>query len=55
VSVTTDDGTPAGIEAAYDDPEAPSELTLFTADTDRVATRWLTVDIEHAVDLAEWA
>ncbi len=54
MSVTTDDGSAAGIEAAYDDPEEPSELTLFTTDPERVATRWLTVDIEHAVDLAEW-
>lgn len=54
MSVTADDSSRAGIEAAYDDPHDPSELTLFPADSDQVATRWLTVDLEHAVDLAEW-
>jgi len=35
----------------YDDPSNPSELTIFSPETPRMATEWLTVDRSAAVRL----
>ena len=35
----------------YDDPHRPREVTLFPPGTDAPETRWITVDIDHAVPL----
>lgn len=43
------------LQAAFDDPENPAELTLFPPDTDCRETCWLTVDVGAAVDLAAMA
>jgi len=42
------------LEAAYDDPTDPSELTVFPADADEaaLATAWLTMDVAHVRSLA---
>jgi hypothetical protein len=45
----------SALQAAYDDPEDPAELTLFPPDSDCRETCWLTVDVEAAVDLATMA
>lgn len=37
---------------AFDDDDEPSELTLFPADRPGT-TAWLTIDVDHAVDLAD--
>lgn len=39
------------LECLYDDPSSPSELTIFSPETPRVATEWVTVDRESAVRL----
>jgi len=39
------------LQAAYDDPADPAELTLFSAESDSRPTSWLTIDVEHAVEL----
>lgn len=38
----------------FDDQDDPSEVTIFRPGVDeRSATRWLTVDSDHAVDLEQ--
>jgi len=39
------------LEYLYDDPSSPSELTIFSPDTRRLATEWVTVDRSSAVRL----
>lgn len=42
------------LEFLYDDPSAPTEVTIFEPETlQRGATEWLTIDHEHAVPLQE--
>ncbi|SEA35651.1 hypothetical protein SAMN04488065_2799 [Haloplanus vescus] len=41
------------LECLYDDPSNPSELTVFTPETERLATEWVTVDQSTAVSLEE--
>lgn len=43
------------LQAAFDDPEDPAELTLFPPESDCRETCWLTVRVEDAVDLAAMA
>ncbi len=52
----TDSRDPAAEEgvvlaAAYDDPEDPTELTVFPAGDEDLATRWLTADVDTVVSL----
>ena len=49
-----DDGS-LGVDLvhALDDESAPRTVTVYPRDPDDVTTTWLTVDVEHAVDLAE--
>lgn len=51
-STTTSHETES-LHAAYDDPENPTVLTVFPARTDRRETRWLSIDVAHAVALAD--
>ena len=38
----------------FDDQDAPTEVTIFQPGVDeRSATRWLTIDSDHAVDLEQ--
>ncbi|MFB6094455.1 MAG: hypothetical protein ABEJ77_05905 [Halanaeroarchaeum sp.] len=38
----------------FDDQESPDEVTVFEPGADeRSATRWLTIDSDHAVSLAD--
>lgn len=39
------------LECAYDDPEDPSELTIFAPSTPRSVTEWVTADRSAAVPL----
>lgn len=45
----------ATLEAAYDDPDDPTELTLYPPEADCRQTCWLTIDADYAVDLATMA
>lgn len=40
---------------AFDDDADPRYVTVYPAHRTDVTTTWLTVDVEHAVDLAEMA
>jgi hypothetical protein len=53
--MSTTNPSDAALQAAYDDPDDPEELTLFPACADEPETCWLTVDLDHAVELAEAA
>lgn len=37
----------------FDDEESPSEVTVFSTETDANATIWITIDAAHAVPLEE--
>ncbi|MFB6130690.1 MAG: hypothetical protein ABEJ28_07720 [Salinigranum sp.] len=37
----------------FDEDEHPSEVTVYVDDAKKLATNWMTVDIEHAVSLEE--
>lgn len=39
------------LEWLYDDPSSPSELTIFSPESRRLATEWVTVDRSAAVRL----
>ncbi|WP_251329366.1 hypothetical protein [Haloplanus pelagicus] len=39
------------LECLFDDPTDPAELTIFTPDTGRLATEWITADRETARSL----
>lgn len=41
------------LQAAYDDPDDPAELTLYPPESDCRETCWLTIDVEHAVALTD--
>lgn len=38
-----------------DDPEDPSEVTVYAPEADALATSWITIDVGHAVPLEEVA
>ncbi|WP_255196904.1 hypothetical protein [Halorarius litoreus] len=40
---------------AYDDEFAPTTVTLFSERDDEITTHWITIDIAHAVSLADMA
>lgn len=44
-----------GVDLLYavDDESDPRSVTVYPRDPDDVTTTWLTMDVEHAVDLAE--
>ncbi|MES3518331.1 MAG: hypothetical protein PPP58_11785 [Natronomonas sp.] len=42
-----------GLTGRYDDPDDPTELTVFPPDSEAVTTEWLTVDPAAAVPLPE--
>ena len=46
--MSTTDTSP--LVAAYDDPTAPTEVTLYPSGDDDV-TQWLTADLDHVIDL----
>lgn len=39
------------LECLFDDPSNPSQLTVFSPETRRLTTEWLTVDRAAAVSL----
>jgi len=39
------------LECLYDDPSSPSELTIFSPETRRMATEWVTIDRSAAIRL----
>lgn len=47
----SDDRPPIDLRWGYDDEAAPSEVTVYEPGPDRV-TRWMTVDVDHACDIA---
>lgn len=38
---------------AVDDEDDPSEVTVFPEDGSTPTTTWITIDVEHAVDLED--
>lgn len=36
-----------------DDPEDPSEVTVFSDRADEISTQWISVDAAHAVDVTD--
>jgi hypothetical protein len=46
---------PVDLAWAVDDADHPTELTVYSDREDEITTHWLTVDLEHAVDLEEMA
>ena len=50
------DGRP-GEELAFgvDDPDTPTEVTVYPVTAENVTTTWLTVDADHVLDLTEHA
>ncbi|WEL19634.1 hypothetical protein [Candidatus Nanohalococcus occultus] len=44
---------PYELERRLDDPDDPSEVTIYDPDADNLTTTWLTADLEVAVDLEE--
>ena len=41
------------LDCLYDDPEDPSELTIFPSDLQQSVTEWVTADRSAAVSLDE--
>ncbi|EMA03835.1 hypothetical protein SAMN05443574_102347 [Haloarcula vallismortis] len=41
------------LDCLYDDPEDPSELTIFPSDSHQSVTEWVTADRSAAVSLEE--
>jgi len=41
------------LDCLYDDPEDPSELTIFPSDRHQSVTEWVTADRSAVVSLAE--
>jgi hypothetical protein len=41
------------LEWLFDDPDDPSEITVFTPRGERTATEWITVDAATAVSVDE--
>ncbi|MEF8974248.1 MAG: hypothetical protein V5A15_05105 [Haloarcula sp.] len=41
------------LDCLYDDPENPSELTIFPSDLQQSVTEWVTADRSAAVSLDE--
>lgn len=39
------------LDCLYDDPATPTELTIFSPETERRATEWVTVDQSVALSL----
>jgi hypothetical protein len=39
--------------SAVDDEADPTQLTVYSDRDDEITTHWITVDLDHAVDLAE--
>jgi hypothetical protein len=37
-----------------DDPDSPTEVTIFAGDESDLATRWVTIDYQSAVPQEEW-
>ena len=50
-------GDPGGAELAFvvDDPDAPTEVTIYPVTEEDVTTTWLTVDADQVVDLTDHA
>lgn len=46
----------ADLVAVPDDPDDPAEITLHPDDApeERLATAWITADVEAVVDVAQW-
>lgn len=38
---------------AYDDPDDPATVTVYPEETEARATTWISVDVDHAVDLGD--
>jgi len=36
---------------AYDDEERPTEVTIYSSDTDEITTHWITIEKDYAWDL----
>ncbi|ELY32835.1 hypothetical protein C498_07245 [Haloferax volcanii DS2] len=43
------------LECIYDDPENPTELTVFSPKSEELTTSWITVDRGSAVSLDDIA
>jgi hypothetical protein len=41
------------LDCLFDEEETPSEVTVFVDEVGELATKWLTIDIDHAVPLDE--
>ena len=41
------------LEWLFDDPDDPSEVTVFTPRGERTATEWITVDADTAIPVDE--
>lgn len=46
--------SPVTLAWAFDDQDAPTELTIFDPGVD-ITTRWITIDADHVRDLDEIA
>ena len=46
-----DDAPAAELAFAVDDADAPTEVTVYPEDDVDVTTTWLTIDVDHVVDL----
>lgn len=53
---SVEDSTAADSEFAhrYDDPEDPSELTIFAPESQKLTTEWITADRSTAVALDQF-
>lgn len=43
------------LDYGFDDPDAPTAVTVFAPDADDVSTAWLSMDAGHAVPLEDVA
>lgn len=53
--VPVDDSLGVDLVHAVDDEDDPRSVTVYPRDCDELTTTWLTMDVEHVVDLEAMA
>lgn len=43
------------LSCAFDDKENPTQVTIYSEADDERTTRWISIDVEHAIDVADIA
>jgi hypothetical protein len=43
------------LDYGFDDPDHPTEVTIFAPDAESVTTSWLSIDAAHAVSIEDLA